>query len=292
VGHIAGKRVLVTGSSGFIGGHLARALAGENEVCGLDFAAPREPSAGVAFVQHDLADDLAAAGLPDRIDYVFHCGAFLHRCEVEPGRAFAVNVHGTHRLLEYARGASATTFLYTNTGSVYSRGDQPLREEDPIRPTHMYGLTKYLAEQAVLFYGRHFNAISVRYFYPYGPGTSNPYQASLDKIRRGETVDVPAGGKPRVNPIHISDVVEATLRAATLTGQQVINIGGREVVDQVGLMRLWARLLGQELPLREVPDTRGGDFVASTIRMQGLLDFTPRVSLEEGMRRWLVEDRA
>jgi nucleoside-diphosphate-sugar epimerase len=289
-GVLRGQSVLVTGSSGFVGRNLVRSLAARNEVHGLDVAEPRVEFEGVSVVRHDLPEPLPFSRLPSRIDTVFHLGALVAPCEDEPLLATAVNVVGTQRLLEYARDAGARSFVYSDTGSIYSPGTDLLREEQPIHPGSMYALTKYLGELMVEFYGRFFATTNLRYFYVYGPGTSNPLQAVVDSVRRGDAVSVPGDGRPRINPIHISDAVIATERAALLPGHNVVNVAGTEPIDRLELVHLAAKLAGREPNVVLTPAEPDGDFVASTDRMQSLLGFTPRVTLEAGFRRWVVEN--
>ncbi|HXF64549.1 MAG TPA: NAD(P)-dependent oxidoreductase [Caldilineaceae bacterium] len=282
-------RVLVTGATGFIGRHLAARLAAEHEVIALARRPPRSPIAGVRYVSQDLAAPLDEARLPGRIDGVIHQAALIE-AEAAPDDAlpFLVNVVATWRLLNYARRAGAHLFLHASTGGVYGCGNRPFVEEDPLNPMDLYSLTKSQAELAVQHTPTDFPKIILRYFFPYGPGTPNPIPHYVRRALRGEPIRLRAGHGPRLNPIHITDAVEATMRCLAPGQDMVLNIAGTEVTTFAAIAELAAAQVGRRPVFETIPDSEvlpyyRADLVADISRMQRTLGFTPQVALAAGI---------
>jgi nucleoside-diphosphate-sugar epimerase len=149
-------RVLLTGASGRLGRHLAPRLANAgHEVVGLDVAAGAHTQVIASVADRTAVDRVFAE---HRIDAVIHAGA-LHKPDIarEQPQAFVdVNVTGTLNLLEAARAARCSRFVFTSTTSLMI--SRALREERarqavwldeafaPLEPRNIYGVTKLAAE--------------------------------------------------------------------------------------------------------------------------------------------------
>jgi nucleoside-diphosphate-sugar epimerase len=101
----------------------------------------------------------------------------------------------------------------------------------------------------------------------------------------GEPIQILEGDGPRLNPLHISDAVEATERALAIEADEVLNVAGTEVTTFAEIAALAARRAGREALIERIPRAEAipyyrSDLVASIARMQDRLGFTPRVSLE------------
>ena len=154
-------KALVTGSSGFIGGHLVRHLLerGYDLSCLVRAASEPRALAGLPVTRisgsyFDL-DSLRRA--VKGMDYIFHAGAVLSAPDW-PGY-FATNVQGTANILEACAQVNPGLRKFVHVSSISAAGPavgkKPLREADACQPLSWYGKSKYQAEQvAAAFFGR------------------------------------------------------------------------------------------------------------------------------------------
>jgi GDP-4-dehydro-6-deoxy-D-mannose reductase len=190
--------VLVTGASGFAGSHLVDLLVQDGiEPVGWHrpgSAPPREmPS--VAWTAVDLLDRGAVRDALARMRpaAVYHCAGAAHvgRSWESTEPTFAVNVRGTHHLIEGLRDNDIDArVLIPSSSMVYAAANVPLREDDPVRPASPYALSK-LAQELVGGGNSDRPAVAIaRAFNHFGP-RQNPLFAASGFARR--IADIEAG---------------------------------------------------------------------------------------------------
>ena len=307
-------RYLVSGTAGFIGSHLTEQLLAQgDEVIGVDAfldnyprerklaqiaAALEQPSFRLV---EGLLQEIDLVELLDGVDQVFHLAAVPG---VRPswGREFQTyadnNVLATQRLLEACRERRVQRLVYASSSSVYGDTDQlPMNEDALTLPFSPYGVTKLAGEHMVRLYHRNFGmeTVSVRYFTVYG-SRQRPDMAIQRFLRAaadGGGVTVYGDGEQSRDFTHVADIVDATLRAAARgTPGRVYNVGGGSRVAVNELLALIEQVTGRRLPVERTPakpgDVRATLADCSSARQD--LEFTPRVSLKEGLEQqwaWL-----
>lgn len=148
-------RALVTGATGFTGGHLARALASSGHQVR---ALVRDPSRagdladrGVELVAGDLRDASALARAmagPGGIDVVYHIAAIYRQAGVSRDAYRAVNATAVGQIIETAKGAGARRVVHCSTVGVHGDVEHPPANEDaPLKPGDIYQVTKLEGER-------------------------------------------------------------------------------------------------------------------------------------------------
>lgn len=311
-----GRRALVTGAGGFIGSHLAEALAREGAQTR---AFVRYASAGgwgwldesplrseIETFAGDLRDPETLAPALEGVEVVFHLGALIAipYSYVTPLAYVRTNVEGAANLLEAARAAGVARVVHTSTSEVYgSARYTPIDEAHPLQGQSPYSASKIGADKLAESFWRAYGlpVATLRPFNTYGPRQSA--RAVIPAIITQALADRPIE-LGALTPTRDFTFVGDTVRGFLLAGEspqavgRTINLGvGREIA--IGdLARLIGRLLGRELELahdasRDRPQESEVDRLCSDNRLaRELLGWEPQVSLEKGLQAtiaWLSE---
>lgn len=314
-------RVLVTGAAGFIGSHAVQAFIGRGDsVVGLDnvddYYDPNrkrrnldavqrsEAAESLTFVEGDVRD----APLVDDLFRAHHFDAVVHlaalpgvRASVDkPALYYDVNLNGTLVLLEAAvrRGrAEQPRFILASTSSVYgATRELPFTEADPCdRPLAPYPASKRAAEMLAHSFHHIYglDVFALRFFTVYGPRNRPDMMAFkiADSSHSGRAVPLFNGGRMHRDWTYVDDIVSGILAAADrCSGYEVINLGRGGPIVLSDFVALIEQELGRKAVLKDEPMPKADVpySYAETSKAQGLLDYRPQVSVEEGVRRFIV----
>ncbi|OFV92981.1 MAG: Vi polysaccharide biosynthesis protein VipB/TviC [Acidobacteria bacterium RIFCSPLOWO2_12_FULL_65_11] len=299
---------LVTGGAGFIGSHLAEELVRRDQrvriVDSLITGKRRnfEHIPGVEFVEGDLADPHVAGRAVEGIAYVLHQAAIpsVPRSVKDPVTSNTANITASLNLLVAARDAGVKRLVYAGSSSAY--GDTPTlpkREDMPTNPLSPYALQKLVAEQYCQMFTRlyGFETVTIRYFNVFGPrqDPSSPYSGVISlfstALLEGRQPTIYGDGEQTRDFTYVANVVDGVLRAceAPKASGEVVNVatGGRISLNE--LLRVMNKITGTNLQAI-YKEPRAGDVhdsQADISKAKDLLDYTPIVSFEEGLRRTL-----
>lgn len=309
-------KIIVTGAAGFIGSHLSRRLLQEGcSVTGIDCftdyyprwikernIAPLSASRHFRLIPGDL-DEIPLRRTLTSADAVFHLAAQAG-VRASWGRNFSIylknNIHVTQKLLEAAKGIPLQKIIFASSSSVYGlTPDLPMTETSFLRPLSPYGVTKLAAEQMCFLYFKNYGVptVSLRFFTVYGPGQrpDMAFHKFFKAIKDHQKITIYGDGLQTRDFTYVDDIVEANV-AALDKGKvgQVYNIGGghRETLDR--LFPLFERICGKPVRIKR-EEYQKGDVLhtfAQIDKARRDLDFRPKMTLEEGLRReweWIKE---
>jgi nucleoside-diphosphate-sugar epimerase len=308
---------LVTGGAGFIGSHIAGALAESGaRVRVLDDLSTghaenlEEMGGRVEFVRANLLDADALKRALEGVELVFHEAAIpsVPRSVDNPEETHRACVEGTFALLVAARAAGVRRVVYAASSSAY--GDQPTLpkvEDMAPQPLSPYAAAKLVGEYYCQVWARTygFETVSLRYFNVFGPRQDPGSQYSgvisrfIAALLSGERPVIYGDGEQSRDFTYISNVVDANLRAAETTRGigEVVNVatGERETLNE--LLEVLKGITGKTDVTAEYREARVGDVrhsLADITRARELLGYEPTVGLEEGLRKtieWWSQSR-
>ncbi len=302
-------RCLVTGGAGFIGAALTNRLVREgHHVRVLDDLSAGDPTrlhSDALFTRGDVRDRPRLWTLLQGLDCVFHLAARVSVQEsvLYPREYNDVNVGGTVSLVEAIRDAGVKRVVLASSATVYGpQPNQPVREDCWPHPLVPYAVSKLAAEFYIFALGElnSIETVALRIFNAYGPGQRVPPAHApvvplfVKNTLSGASVVVHGNGSQTRDFVYIDDVVDALIAAATApdVNRTIINIGsGQETtIDQ--LIAAVGHAARRRPEVIYNPHQSGGSdrLVADLTRARRLLDYQPKLDLEEGLHRLLIED--
>jgi len=299
---------VVTGGAGFIGSHMVDVLLDADfEVRVIDnLVGGRESNlrhhAGdsrLSFEARDIRTLKPDSPLFSDCRYVFHfagIGDIVPSIE-RPTEYMSTNVQGTVHVLECARHAGVTKFVYAASSSCYGIADTPTTESHPIAPQYPYALSKYQGEQAAFHWSEVYDlpVNSIRIFNAYGirSRTTGAYGAVFGVFLRqkleGKPFTVVGDGSQTRDFVYARDVARAFLLAAeTERTGRIYNLGAGNPQSVNHLVEL---LGGDTTPIPKRPGEPDCTW-ADISRIREELGWEPEISFAEGVGRILerIED--
>jgi nucleoside-diphosphate-sugar epimerase len=251
--------ILVTGGTGFVGGHLLGELLadGRNRVYVLARGSGRLDACAFKDNVSALRGDLfASEPFPDDIELVFHLAAVTKA--TSPAEFTRVNVDGTRSLMEKLRPLrklQRLVLLSSLAAAGPNRGCEALREEMPAEPISRYGRSK-LAQEEVVAAHCPVPHVILRAPIVFGPGDMD----MLDAFRIVARGIVPLLGRAqrRYSVLYVKDLARAMVAAACgPCRNEVFYAANQEAVEWREFMELAARLLGRRARTIVVPELLG-----------------------------------
>jgi len=292
-------KIVVTGGAGFIGSHLVDKLIEKgNKVKVIDnLSTGRKDNLNpeADFYELDISDFEEIKPVFKGVDFVFHLAA-IPRVPVsieDPVKTTKSNILGTVNVFKAAIDGEVKRIVFASSSSVYgNQKELPLREDMTPGPISPYALQKFTGENFAKLFTELYKVpiISLRYFNVYGPRIdfNSDYSLVIGKFLKQNSENNPltifGDGEQTRAFCYIDDVVEANIKALEskkLKGGEVINVGS-EISQTVNYL---AELIGGEV---QYLPPRPGDIrhtKADISKARELLDWEPKVSFEEGVKK-------
>ena len=306
------KKILVTGGAGMIGSNITKRLSARgHELTILDdlsaypfdyahvFGSAHLPN--TTLIQKSILDATALESAMTGVDAVIHAAAYadVGACVRNHDIDFEINVRGTDMVLESALKHGIKKLVFVSSASVYGENTTGVfTETDPAFPISTYGNSKLWGErQSVLFndlYGM--PTAAVRYFSVYGSpqvpkeGSHSWCVAIFAMLAlKKKPITIFGDGSQVRDFTHVSDIADATIRALDRSeaNGKIMNVGTGARTTIKTIAEKVTALCGN-VPILYKPhpkgDPHGGH--ANTDLMKKVLDWSPKVSLDEGIEEY------
>jgi nucleoside-diphosphate-sugar epimerase len=323
--NISGNRFLVTGGTGFIGSALVRGLltAGahvrslDNESRGSRHRLSDivgDQRARLELVQGDIRDPAVVASAVSGVDSVLHL-AYINGTEffyTKPELVLEVAVKGMMNVLDGCLVHGVRDLVLASSSEVYQTPPRlpadetaPLSVPDVLNPRYSYGGGKIISELLTVNYGRkHFSRVVI--FRPhncYGPDMGNEHvipqlvrrlHALAHTMPGTITLPIQGTGDETRAFVYVDDLVDGVLRLiASGEHLNVYHVGTDQEISIKELVAELGHVMGRSVIAQASPLQPGGTSrrCPSIVKLRQL-GYSPRISLEEGLRRtvrWYVE---
>ncbi|WP_027633911.1 NAD-dependent 4,6-dehydratase LegB [Clostridium hydrogeniformans] len=317
---LKGKKVLVTGSEGFIGSHLTERLVemGANVTALVQYNSfnnwgwidtfQKDIKNSINVVTGDIREYDNMKRVIKGQDVVFHLAALIAipYSYLSPMAYVRTNVEGTTNVLEACREYEIEKMIHTSTSETYGSALYvPIDENHPMQGQSPYSASKIAADKMVESFQKSFNMpiATIRPFNTYGPRQSARaiIPTVIAQILSGKK-DIKLGSlTPTRDFNYVKDTTEAFIKIAEsdITIGEVINSGSNSEISIGDLVKKISKIIGSDINIiteeeRLRPENSEVNRLwANNTKIKGLTDWKPRYSLDEGLEEtisWIKDN--
>ena len=320
------KTIGVTGAAGFIGSHLCQRLLKDGfKVIAVDnFSKGTQgniknlkSSSAFRFKKMDLLNVAKVKTIFKDVDVVIHLAAAKIPRYGGRSTTLITNTRSTENILEAAK-VNKPKVIFISTSDVYGKNPGlPFAEDADLVlgsskvARWAYAVSKIFDEHLCFSYWEEYQVpfTVIRLFGVYGPKQhrtwwGGPQALFIDRILKGEEVEIHGDGKQTRTFIYIDDVVDAIIKSiqSSKANNQIINIGTSEEISIIDLARLIAEISSKKLKIKKITynsftgktyeDVRRR--VPNLAKAKDLLGWEPKISLREGLEKtidWHLQNK-
>jgi len=284
-------KVLLTGASGFIGGHILTALI-ERYGKSAALALTSKKINNVNYITYNSFSDFGLdKSCFNDITHVIHAGAFIPKDAREANnldKSFD-SIGYTNKLLSYEF-ASLKVFVNLSSTDVYASTEQKLSEESKIEPVSLYGSSKLYCERMIKAFSeqRNISYMNLRIGHVYGPGEEKYKKVlpvAIGNILENKPLELWGDGSELRSFIFIEDVVESVLNSLESSEKNLdVNVASGVAVSIRELLNKIIEVSGQKVQINKKDSSHEKrDLVFDNSLLLGTL-LKKEADLMEGLR--------
>uniref|UniRef100_A0A7V1EIP2 NAD(P)-dependent oxidoreductase n=1 Tax=candidate division WOR-3 bacterium TaxID=2052148 RepID=A0A7V1EIP2_UNCW3 len=271
------KKILVIGSSGFIGQHLIKQFLKRNfEIVGIDKYPPKNEI--IFRYRHVTGDILSIEDLTNvskDVKFVISLAAKHHDFGITKEEYFRVNEGGTINLLNCMSKLNIKNLIFYSSVAVYGTQDSPTIEESPLIPDTDYGRSKLAAENAIKKWAEEDKTRSVIIIRPtviFGPENYGNVYNLIDKIYKKRFIFVGDGSNIK-SVAYVENLVDATLFLMDYLkpGLQIFNYSDEPQMTTREIVGIITEFMPHSIPKFKIP-------LSLAVSVGGIFDVLAKIS--------------
>lgn len=283
------KRILITGANGLLGRRLCGHFSDTHDVHALVRVEPSDALPNATYHEIDFSQKWDESKLPVDVDTVFHLAqsSSFRNFPEKASDIFSVNIESTARLLDYSYKAGVKRFVYASSGGVYGSGAHAFHENSPIEGTGRLGYYlggKLCGEILAESYAKYMSIEIARFFFMYGPEQQKGMLIPrlVESVLSGKPITIQGKEGISINPIHVSDAVNALASLMNMDHSRSWNIAGKETYSILQIANMIGDISGKA-PVIVQSEGEPQSLVANIESMTEYLG-APQTSLSEGLK--------
>lgn len=277
------KRILLTGSSGFIGKNILFFLGKSFDIVEVSRSS-----------NYDI-DNLNSLLKVDNIDIVIHAAAetFIPQSFEDPYRFYKFNVNGSLNVAEFCRIKKVGKLIYLNTFPYGTPKYNPIDENHTISPHSPYTKSKMIAEKLLFQYlEKEVNITSLRIFNPYGYFQKEDFliPTIVKQALLGDTIKV-RDIRPKRDYIYIEDLISLLKNILNVSDSEgIYNVGYGKSYSIYEIISVIEVILNKKLHINTIEKHRDNevlDCYANIKKVTSKFNWSPTINLLDGVKKYV-----
>ena len=286
-------KILVTGSSGFLGNRLVNSIEKSQKIIGLSNNKQEDNSSNIVHKKIDLrAKNLS---IRSEISSIIHLAAVsdVKYCNENPSSCFDINVTGTKKILEMCR-KKDIDFLFASSSHVYGEPKKnPISEKERTKPNSIYSATKIMGENMCESYAKTYglNISVLRFFSLYGENAPkhNVIHNIINQYRINSKIKI-GNLKPKRDFLYIDDAIRAIkIVNKNQKGFQIFNVGSgksysiKTICDKIE--KIMKKKMKIEIDKSKIRKNDILEIRADYGQIKKIHSWQPLISIDEGLKK-------
>jgi len=293
-------KIILTGGLGFIGTALIEKKSKHQFiVCTKNVKKNTEKFKNVIFeivkIESEKFADMIKKHKPD---LVIHLASYtgLQNCEENPSKAYTTNVYGTYNVINSCL-VNKIRLMFLSSKEVYGMTTNDVEENHLLKPTNVYGITKKLAEEMIVFENKKSNLVFtiLRVTNVYGPGSTKGVNKMIQSAIKDKKLFL-NGGDQLINLIFIDKLVDVIFNIINdeRTFNQIFNVGSFENISIKEFANIISKIEQNNIKIiqRSPLKYENRNFKPNLNKLNKIIDLSTKMDLHEGIiktKKWFKE---
>ena len=306
------QKILITGSSGFIGINLVNHLSKKNiyNIIGIDIkslSVSAYNSKNINFCFKDIGK-INNKDLLD-VDIVIHLAAIKKHnasTQYEEFKLITTNIKNTYKLFNLAKKSKKVKKIIF-ASSLYANGNlhkKMVKESDKNNPRTLYGASKLFGENILSYISENSNikCISLRLYFIYGnsqydgSGYPSVFYSTLEKLHHNTNPEIRNDGNQELDYLHVDDLcklIEKIIRSNNLPKYMILNASSSKTYKIKDIIKIITNNWNQKFHTKFKPIFKGQDFTNGTFRSgsnnkaKKMFNWNPKISIKNGIKNYI-----